>query len=96
MKLKKIEEQCVDTFILFRRGNKIIKGGRGKDEPRREKGVEGKRRQDQMWEEMVVGRSTEGQKIEQSYIAVRGRELWVATKMFQMPGKQEALRTQQG
>jgi hypothetical protein len=27
MKLKKKEEQCVDTSVLLRRGNKIIMGG---------------------------------------------------------------------
>jgi hypothetical protein len=29
MKLKKKEDQSVDTSVLLRRGNKIITGGRG-------------------------------------------------------------------
>ena len=31
MKLKKKEEQSVDTSVLLRRGNDIIKGGRGRE-----------------------------------------------------------------
>jgi hypothetical protein len=31
MKLKKKEEQSVDTSVLLRRGNETIKGGRGRE-----------------------------------------------------------------
>ena len=51
MKLRKKEDQSVDASILFRRGNKIIMGDKGKDLGGREEGEE-KRRQDQVWEEM--------------------------------------------
>jgi len=40
------------------------------------------------------GRCTEGQKIEQRYVAMGDGELGVATMKFQWPGKQEATRTQ--
>jgi hypothetical protein len=42
-----------------------------------------------VWEEK--GRSTEGQEIEQRYIAVGGGELGIATRKSQMPGTQEFL-----
>ena len=53
MKLKKKEDQRVDTSVLLRRGTKIspeVEGGRNLG---REEG-EGKRGQDQVWEEMGV------------------------------------------
>jgi hypothetical protein len=39
---------------------------------------------------------TEGQEIEQRYVAMGDGELGVATRKSQMIGKQEAPRTQQG
>ena len=33
MKLKRKEDQRVDASVLLRRGNKIIMGGRGREEP---------------------------------------------------------------
>jgi hypothetical protein len=38
----------------------------------------------------------EGQKIEQGYVGMGDGELGVATRKFQMPGKQEPPRTPQG
>jgi hypothetical protein len=43
-----------------------------------------------------LGRCTEGQEIEQRYVAMGDGELGLATRKSQMPGKQEALRTSQG
>ena len=68
-------------------------GDRGKEGPGRERegGVKkggriryGKRQE----------RSTEGQEIEQKYVAVGDGELGVATRKSQTPGKQEVNRTQ--
>jgi hypothetical protein len=75
--------------VLLRRGNKIIMGGRGREEPGRKKVKGG---QNQVWEEM--GRSTEPQEIKWRCIAVGDGELEVATRKSQMPGKQETPRTQ--
>jgi hypothetical protein len=44
MKLNKKEGQSVDASILLKRGNKIIKGGRGSTEPGLGREVGGKRR----------------------------------------------------
>ena len=41
-------------------------------------------------------RCTEGQEIEQSYVAVGDRELGVANRKSQIPGKQEPPRTPWG
>ena len=41
-------------------------------------------------------RCTEGHEIEQKYVAMGDGELEVATRKFQMPGKQETPRTQKG
>jgi len=38
MKLKKKEDQSVDASVLLRRGNKIITGGREREELGRKKG----------------------------------------------------------
>jgi len=43
-----------------------------------------------------MGRSTEGQEIEQRWVIVRDVLLWVATRKSQMPGKEGVHRTQQG
>ena len=43
-----------------------------------------------------VGRSTEGNDIEQKYAAVGDWELGIATRKSQMSGKQEVPRTQWG
>jgi hypothetical protein len=61
-------------------------GGREKE---RENG--GRIRYKKRWE-----RSTEGQNIEQKYVAVEDGKLGVATRKSQMPGKQEVPRTQLG
>jgi hypothetical protein len=37
IKLNKKEDQSMDVSILLRQGNKIISGGRGKEEPGRER-----------------------------------------------------------
>jgi hypothetical protein len=44
----------------------------------------------------MMGKYTEGQEIEQRCVAMGHRVLGVATRMSQIPGKQEAPRTQQG
>jgi hypothetical protein len=85
--------QSVDTSVLLRRGNKIITGGREREKPGRERRVGGEkggwircgRRQ---------GRCTEGQEIEQRCVMMGDGELSVPTRKSQIPGKQEASRTQ--
>jgi hypothetical protein len=52
MKLKKKVDQSVHSLVILRRGNKIIMGCRGREGPEREREGEGKRGQDQVWEEM--------------------------------------------
>ena len=42
------------------------------------------------------GRCTEGQEVEQKCVAVGDGDLGLATRKSQIPGKQEAPRTQQG
>ena len=51
MKLKKKEGPNVDTSIPLRKRNKIIKGGRGREGPRWERGGDDKREQDLEWGE---------------------------------------------
>jgi hypothetical protein len=43
VKLKKVEDQSMDASIVLRRGNKIITGDRGIEEPDRERGEGGKK-----------------------------------------------------
>jgi hypothetical protein len=75
MKLKKKEDQRVNMLVLYRRGKKIILGGRGGKGSGSERGGERKKRgRDQMQEE--IG---EGQEFERKYIAVMDGELGVAT-----------------
>jgi hypothetical protein len=62
MKVKKIDGQSVDTSLLFRRGNKIIIGGRGGEGGKL--GMYGGR----------GGRSRKGQEIEWRCIAMGGWE----------------------
>jgi len=93
MKLKK-EDQSVDASVLLGKGNKIITEGRRWEGPGRKKGGKGKRATGS-----GVGgdrRSTDAQEIEQRCAAIGDKELGVATRKFQMPGKQEVPRTQQG
>jgi hypothetical protein len=52
MKFKKKENQSVDASILLRMENKIIMGGRGREEPVREREGKEKGGQDQVWEEI--------------------------------------------
>jgi hypothetical protein len=42
MKLKKKQDQSVDASVLHRRGHKIIMRGRGREEPRKKRGWDGK------------------------------------------------------
>jgi hypothetical protein len=69
MQLKKKEDQRVDGSVLFRRGNKIIKEGRGREEPGSKRGEEGENvgqiRCGRRW-----GRSIECQEIEWRCVAV--------------------------
>jgi hypothetical protein len=98
MKVKKKQDQSLDASVLLRRGNKLIMGcigwagiwrkrGGGEDKKGPGSGVGGDR---------GVGRCTEGQEIKQRCIEMWYRELWIANRKFQMPGKQESPRTQQG
>ena len=53
MKLKRKEDQRVDTLILLRRGSKIIKGNRGWEKlGRKRRGGGGKEGQNHVWEKM--------------------------------------------
>jgi hypothetical protein len=94
MKLKRKEGQSVDVTVLLIKGNKIVTGGRGTEGwTWRKRWLEGKREgmsrcgRSQRW-------STEGQEIEQRYVAMGVGEMGVATRKSQMPGKEEASRTQ--
>jgi hypothetical protein len=64
MKLKKREDQSVDASVLLRKGNKIIMGGRGREDPEREREGKGKRGTGSGVEGTGVGGHTEGQEIE--------------------------------
>jgi hypothetical protein len=44
MKLKNKEDQNVDASVLLRRGNEIIKGGRGREELGRDREERGERK----------------------------------------------------
>jgi hypothetical protein len=92
MKLKNKEDQSVDASVLFRTGNKIIMGGREREEPGRETEREGKG--GQIRYQGRQGRSIERQEIEQRCVAVGDGGTGVATRMSQNPGKQETPRTQ--
>jgi hypothetical protein len=66
-------------------------GDRVKEELGREKGVEGKR--GRIRYRKGQERNTEGQEIEQKYVAVGDGKLGVAIRKSQSPGKQEVPRT---
>jgi hypothetical protein len=70
VKLKKKKDQSVDAPILLRRGNKIITGCRGKKGPWKERGGRGKGGGCRIRYGKRQERSTEGQEIEQKYVAV--------------------------
>ena len=85
MKLKKKEDQSLDSSVLLRRGKNYsqeVEGGRDLGE--REKGGNGGGR---MRYGMNWGWYTESQEIEQSCVAMGDDVLWVATRKSQMPGK---------
>ena len=54
MELKKKEDQSVNSSIPYRRGNKIITGDRGREEPGRERGGRGEKEGTRL--EKVIGR----------------------------------------
>jgi hypothetical protein len=87
MKLKRKEDQRVDVSVLLRKGDKIIKGSRGWE------GLERKREGERGEESGMAGdiRCTEGQEIEQRYVAMGDGELGVATRKPQMPGSKSLL-----
>ena len=95
MKFKRKEDQSVDTSILLRMWNNIIKCSRGCEGLRRKRGrgeeKRGRIRYGRRWR-----RCTEGQEIEQRCVAMGDGELGVATRKSQMPGKQEPPRTPWG
>jgi hypothetical protein len=51
-RLKRKEDHRVDSSVLLRRGNKIIKGSRGWEGLGRKRRVGGEKRKKQVWEEM--------------------------------------------
>ena len=92
--VEEVRPKCLtSTSVLLRRGNKIILGHRGKEGSGRERRG-GSRR---------AGSGVGGDK-RQGEVHIRSGSLmemcssggWVATRQSQMPGKKEALRTQQG
>jgi hypothetical protein len=76
----------VNASVLFRRDNKLITGGRGRERIRRGSGG-GAKRGYRIRCGRRQGRNTEGQEIEQRYISVADGELSIATRKFQMPRK---------
>ena len=86
MELKKKEDQSLDASVLWRRVNKIIGGGKGREGPARERGRGVKWGQGQVCE--ATGENYGGSEIK--YVAVGDGELGIATRMSQTPGKQEA------
>jgi hypothetical protein len=68
-KLSKKEGPSMDASITLRRENRIIMGGRCREEPRWEREVGGKRGQEQVWGGQESG--PEGQQNEWKYAAAR-------------------------
>ena len=62
----------MDASVLFRRGNKIIKGGRGWEGLERKIGGGGDGKGDRIWYGRTQGKSTEGQEIEQRCVTIWG------------------------
>jgi hypothetical protein len=90
MQLKKKEDQNVVTSILHKMGNKIITEGKGREGTGRERGGRVKRGAGS-----GMGRDKrEVQRVGKLNVAVGEEELGVVTRKSQMPGKQEAPRTQ--
>ena len=52
MKLKRMEDQSMDSLVLVRRGNKIIKGSQGWKVLGRNRGGRGEMGKLQIWEEI--------------------------------------------
>jgi hypothetical protein len=89
----KKEGQNVDASILHRTGKKIITGARGKEGLWGERGGrKEKGRQGQVLEGQE--RSTEDAEIERVHVAEENGELGLATRKPEIPGKQEAPRSQ--
>ena len=95
MTLKKKEDQSVVALVLFRRGNNILTGSRGRGAERDLRGKEEGKGKNQgrirYWKGQK--RSTV-QEIEQKYVAAGDGELVVATRKSQMPENLEAPRSQ--
>lgn len=78
MKYKKKENQSVDVSDLLTMVNKIIMGGRGRNDSGREgEKEERKGWHDQLWKETRIGRSIDGQEIEQKCVTVGDGELGI-------------------
>jgi len=93
MKLKNKEDQNVGASVLLKRGNQIVKGGRGwEGHGRRGKG-ERKRGSDMGGDRDDIQRARNLNKCAHQW---GNGELVVSTRKFQMPGKQEEPRTSQG
>ena len=93
MEHKKKEDQSVDASVLLRRGNKIITRGGGCE------GLGGKRGEEEEKRKAgsgVGGDGGDGQEIEQRCVAMGDEKMGVPKRKYQMPGNQEAPRTQQG
>jgi hypothetical protein len=82
----------LDSSVLFRRGNKIIKGIRGWGYLGGREEREGKKRGRTEYRRRWRSCS-EGQETEQKCVAMRDGELGAASSKSQMPGKQEPPRT---
>jgi hypothetical protein len=85
MKVKKKEDQSVDTSVCFRRRNKriMVSRGGGQDLEGREEGQRkkwGRIRCGRRW-----GRFTEGQKIKQRYVEMVDGELGVTKESKKLP-----------
>ena len=82
----------MDASLILRRGSKIIMRSRRRKRAGRER--EGEVKVSRIRCGKRLERCREGHKIEQRCIAVGDWELGIATRKSQMPGKQEAPRTQ--
>jgi len=82
---KKRSHQSVDATVLFRRGKRIISVSRGRGKAGGKKG---------QFKYGRDGHKYEGKGFETRCLAVGEWELMVATRRYQIPGKQEVPSTQ--
>jgi len=82
----------MDASVQLTRGNKILTGGREREELGRRRRGGGETGQDDVWDD--IGEMYSGQEIEERCVRIGDGELGIATRKFQTLGKQEAPRTQ--